>query len=79
VLSCYKELGRELGRSILFYRTLFSFDTIVLLGRVMSGKGGEEILASIRKEISSSGLSAFVPGEEKRRLGQAYVAGLLGE
>ena len=79
VLQVYEEFGRRLADSVIYFSAFLDFSTVFLLGRVMSGKGGEAILksASSRMEEKGKGLAFFTAGERFKRLGQAYVASLL--
>ena len=79
VLQGYRELGKRLGSSVLYLSLFLDFSNVFLLGRVMSGKGGEALLSSARQYLSSkgSGLTLFSADEKFKRLGQAYVSACL--
>ena len=79
----YSSIGVYLGHSAAFYHSLYGFEHVLLLGRVMSGEGGDIILrrakevladeyASISKKISLS-----LPDEKFRRVGQSVAAASL--
>ena len=79
VLRAYQELGRRLGSSVLYLSLFLDFSSLFLLGRVMSGKGGEALLESAQEYLFSQGskLTLFSADEKFKRLGQAYVAACL--
>ncbi len=79
VLQCYQELGRRLGSSVLYFSLFLDFSSVFLLGRVLSGKGGEALVESAKDYLASkgSGLVLFSADERFKRLGQAYVAACL--
>lgn len=79
VLRAYREFGKRLGSSVLYFSLFFDFSSVFLLGRVLSGKGGEALLESARGYLKSKGrdLKLFSADEKFKRLGQAYVAACL--
>ncbi len=79
VLRAYQELGKRLGSSLLYLSLFLDFSSVFLLGRVMSGKGGEALLKSAKEYLLSQGskLTLFSADERFKRLGQAYVAACL--
>ena len=79
VLRVYHEFGKRLGESVLYFNRFFSFANVFLLGRVMSGVGGEKILESASSVVDAhkGGIAFFTADERFKRLGQAYVAASL--
>ncbi len=79
VLRAYEEFGRRLADGVIYFSAFLDFSNVFLLGRVMSGKGGEAILksASSRMEEKGKNIAFFTADERFKRLGQAYVASLL--
>ncbi len=79
VLQAYSELGKRLGSSVLYLSLFFDFSSVFLLGRVLSGKGGEVLLKSAQEYLTGKGseLTLFSADEKFKRLGQAYVASCL--
>lgn len=79
VLDAYQTFGRRLGMAICLYRKFIPFENIVLLGRVMTGIGGEilkkEAETVLRKEKLN--ITLYTPDENQRRLGQSYIASML--
>ena len=52
---------------------------VLLLGRVISGAGGERLVEACRTELRRAGeeMELFLPEESLRRVGQAAAAALL--
>jgi predicted NBD/HSP70 family sugar kinase len=79
----YTTIGVYLGWSMPWYRLFYDYDTILLLGRVTSGKGGEiivhtalETLAEIAPALVGK-LKLLMPDEKARRVGQCVAAASL--
>ena len=79
VLQAYRTFGERLGSCVLYFSLFLDFSSVFLLGRVLSGKGGETLLKSANEYLASkgSGLVLFSADEKFKRLGQAYVAACL--
>lgn len=79
VLRGYQELGKRLGSSVLYFSLFLDFSSVFLLGRVLSGKGGEILLETANDYLASKGSEVilFSSDERFKRLGQAYVAACL--
>ncbi len=79
----YETIGTDLGYAILDYRELYDLEHLLLLGRVMTGAGGEVIrdrsLAVLRAEEPVFGelLTIHEPSERDKRHGQAVAAASL--
>jgi predicted NBD/HSP70 family sugar kinase len=79
----YETIGRYLGYALLEYRTLYEFGHVLLLGRVMTGPGGDLITAAatdvLRTEDPGSAerLVFHEVSERDRRHGQAIAAASL--
>ena len=78
-LAAFSALGRLLGQTIPWYRRLTGCEGVLLLGRVISGPGGERLAEACRAELAASGeqVELFLPEESFRRVGQASAAALL--
>lgn len=79
VLECYKEMGTYLGSALTFFHRFLPFTSVLALGRVRTGKGGEYLLLGTKEYLQNKGLSSievFTSDEHFRRLGQSYIAGL---
>ena len=81
--AVYRSIGVYLAHSLAYYHDLYSFDTVLLLGRVMSGKGGDVLLDTCRTvlkdEYPTLSLELALPDEKFRRVGQSAVAASLPE
>lgn len=79
----YTTIGVYLGWAMPWYRLFYDYDTILLLGRVTSGKGGEiivntalETLAEVAPELVGKA-KLMMPDEKARRVGQCVAAASL--
>ena len=79
----YESIGVYLGHTLPFYHTLYGMRHVLLLGRVMSGKGGDLILATCKKVLAedypdvASQILPALPDEKFRRVGQSATAATL--
>lgn len=78
-LAAFSALGRMLGQTLPWYRRLLGCENVLLLGRVISGAGGECLANACREELAKAGekLEVFLPEESFRRVGQAAAAAML--
>lgn len=81
----YLTIGTCLGHTLAWYHSLYSCRHVLLLGRVMSGRGGDMILEEAKRvlrdeypEIADEILPAL-PDEKSRRVGQSVAAASLPE
>ena len=81
--AVYRSIGCYLAHSLAYYYDLYAFETVLLLGRVMSGKGGDILLdtckAVLAEEYPELPLRLALPDETFRRVGQSAVAASLPE
>lgn len=79
VLSAYHDIGLYLGEALRFFYEFYHFESVLLLGRVMSGRGGEIIKDIANKYLLENGLKIdFIsPDEDFIRLGQSYIVSSL--
>ena len=81
----YESIGVYLGHTLAYYYELYGCRHVLLLGRVMSGKGGDLILATAQKVLedeypeTAKALKAELPDEKFRRVGQSMAAASLPE
>ena len=81
----YASIGVYLGHTLAYYYQLYGCRHVLLLGRVMSGKGGDLILATAQRVLNdeypeaAAGLKAELPDEKFRRVGQSMAAASLPE
>ncbi len=79
----FRTIGVYLGHTLSFYHGFYGFSHVLLLGRVMSGKGGD-ILISTAKEVLAKDypnlkIALELPDEKARRVGQSVAAASLPE
>ena len=81
----YLSIGTYLGHTLAYYHDLYDCRHVLLLGRVMSGKGGDTILAEAQRVIADEypelvgKLLPSLPDEKFRRVGQSAAAASLPE
>ena len=81
----YTSIGTYLGHTMAYYYDLYHCKHVLLLGRVMSGKGGDIILAEANRVLAdeypeiASKLCLALPDEKFRRVGQSAAAASLPE
>ena len=78
----FEDIGVYLAHTIPFYAKFYQIKHMLLLGRVMGGKGGDIILSTCKdvlyKEYPEfSGLDIGLPDENSRRVGQSIAAASL--
>ena len=83
--AVYRSIGVYLAHTLAYYRALYGCGSVLLLGRVMSGKGGELIISACEDVLRSEypeldgKLRLALPDEYFRRVGQSAVAASLPE
>ena len=81
----YRSIGVYLAHSLVYYHDLYGCKHLLLLGRVMSGKGGDLILDTCKQVLTeeypelSQILRPSLPDEKFRRVGQSMAAASLPE
>ena len=77
----FRSIGCYLGHTLPYYWEFYGFRHVLLLGRVMSGKGGDIILETAKKvlgeEYPECTFELHAPDESNRRLGQSVAAASL--
>ena len=79
----FENIGIYLGHSVNLYAKFYELKHILLLGRVMSGEGGNIILNSANRVLKeeyphlSETISITLPDEKNRRVGQSVAAASL--
>jgi predicted NBD/HSP70 family sugar kinase len=82
-LKIYQTIGTYLGYGLAHYADFYDFENLLVLGRVMTGAGGEVILEHAKEVLRSefpelSGRLVFhTPDEKEKRHGQAVAAASL--
>lgn len=81
----YSSIGCYLAHSLKYYNELYGCKNVLLLGRVMSGKGGDLIISTCEKVMKdeypelAEYINLALPDEYFRRVGQSAVAASLPE
>ena len=78
----YEDIGVYLAHTIPFYAKFYDIKHMLLLGRVMGGKGGDIILSVCKETLAAEypefkGLDIGLPDEKNRRVGQSIAAASL--
>ena len=78
----YEDIGVYLAHTIPFYAKFYDIKHMLLLGRVMGGKGGDIILSTCKKVLAEeypefATLDIGLPDETNRRVGQSIAAASL--
>jgi len=77
----FESIGCYLGHALPYYWEFYKFKYVLLLGRVMSGEGGN-IIAKVAKQVLAEeypdcDFLVHVPDEKSRRVGQSVAAAWL--
>ena len=79
--AIYKSIGCYLGHGLAWYNEFYKMKHVLLLGRVMSGKGGDLILEEAKRVLADEypevSLLPALPDEKFRRIGQSVAAASL--
>lgn len=79
----FESIGVYLGHTLAYYHSFYDFSHVLLLGRVMSGKGGDILLATAERVLKEEYSDIFrkitlaLPDEASRRVGQSVAAASL--
>lgn len=83
--AIFRSIGVYLGHSLALYHHFYGFKHVLLLGRVMSGRGGDiildvckQVLADEYPEIADK-INPTLPDDKARRVGQSVAAASLPE
>ena len=83
--AVFDSIGCYLAHTLAYYHALYDCENLLLLGRVMSGRGGDILLETCRRVLAdeypalAETLSLNLPDETFRRVGQSAVAASLPE
>lgn len=81
----YESIGVYLAHTLSHYYDLYHYRHVLLLGRVMSGKGGDLLLDTCKKVLAkeypevNGKINLALPDEKFRRVGQSAAAASLPE
>ena len=81
----YRSIGTYLGHALAYYYDLYHCRHVLLLGRVMSGKGGDLVLDTCKAVLAdeypelAKNIFPSLPDEKFRRVGQSAAAASLPE
>ena len=81
----YESIGVYLAHTLAFYHQLYGYRHVLLLGRVMSGKGGDKLLETCKAVLQDEYSDLYgrihlaLPDEKFRRVGQSMAAASLPE
>ena len=81
--AIFRDIGVYLAYTVVQYSRFYDIRHMMVLGRVMSGKGGETILASCQKVLDAEfpefakNIRVMLPDEKTRRVGQSVAAASL--
>ena len=77
----FENIGIYLGYTIAYYAKFYKIKHVLLLGRVVSGKGGNTILDVASKVLADEypqlNISLSMPDESNRRVGQSIAAAMM--
>ena len=80
-LQIFSDIGCYLGHTLAFYHDIYGMNSVLLLGRVMGGAGGETVLMTARRvlaqEYSDIKIDLLLPDDTFRRVGQSMAAASL--
>ncbi len=81
--AVFHDIGIYLAYTVVQYKEFYDLKKLMVLGRVMSGKGGEEILATCTSVLQdtfpeiAAEVDVTLPDEKTRRVGQSVAAASL--
>ena len=81
----FRDIGIYLAYALQQYSQFYDIQKLMVLGRVMSGKGGDKILSTCQKVLAeefpqlSEYVEVMLPDEKTRRVGQSVAAASLPE
>ena len=81
VEKIYQTIGAYLGHTLAYYSTFYDIKHLLLMGRVVSGEGGDIILDVaknvLKDEYPEITMNLQLPDEKSRRVGQSVAAASL--
>ena len=82
VINIFTDIGIYLGYTLPYYAHFYNIKHVMLLGRVVSGKGGDLLMATAKKVLVEefpeyADINLTMPDEYTRRVGQSIAAASL--
>ena len=81
VEKIYQTIGAYLGHTLAYYSTFYDMKHVLLMGRVVSGEGGDIVLDVAKnvlaQEYPELKINLQLPDEKSRRVGQSVAAASL--
>ena len=81
VEKIYQTIGAYLGHTLAYYSTFYDMKHVLLMGRVVSGEGGDIVLEVAKHVLSAEypelKINLQLPDEKSRRVGQSVAAASL--
>jgi len=81
VEKIYESIGAYLGHTLAYYSTFYDIKHVLLMGRVVSGEGGDIVLDVaknvLKEEYPEMKINLQLPDEKSRRVGQSVAAASL--
>jgi len=83
--AVFRDIGTYLAYAVVQYSHFYEIRNLMLLGRVMSGKGGDTILSTCKQVLADEFpaiaelVDVMLPDEKTRRVGQSAAAASLPE
>ena len=83
--AIYETIGAYLAYTVVLYSQFYDIEHMMMLGRVMSGKGGDILLETCRRVLDeeypeyADKIQLTLPDEKFRRVGQSMAAASLPE
>ena len=84
-LSVFDDIGCYLAHTLCLYTQFYDLQSLLVLGRVASGAGGEHIIAKCNQVLQeeypelADRITVMLPDEKTRRVGQSVAAASLPE
>ena len=84
-LDIFRSIGVYLAHTLVLYNQFYDIDTLLILGRVTSGVGGDLIISECNRVLSeeypelAAKVNVTLPDEMMRRVGQSVAAASLPE
>ena len=79
VEKAYRDMGIYLGSSLAYFSLFYPVKNVLLLGRVLTGEGGQILMESAQEYLNSKNVEIRLGSADEnfKRLGQSYVAACL--